>query len=131
MTTIEFSGASKGSGSDQVGAPRSQRHSRRTRAAKDFSRRRMWVVARTDLRQLIQSKDYWIPMVALGSLFFFVIPTVLLITITSIGDINVVQQASQALKAALAATAADRAANQSRRWRRMPTPSVMVMTGSP
>ena len=98
MTTIEFSGASKGSGSDQVGAPRSQRHSRRTRAAKDFSRRRMWVVARTDLRQLIQSKDYWIPMVALGSLFFFVIPTVLLITITSIGDINVVQQASQALK---------------------------------
>jgi len=58
----------------------------------------MWVVARTDLRQLIQSKDYWIPMVALGSLFFFVIPTVLLLTITSIGDINVVQQASQALK---------------------------------
>ncbi len=58
----------------------------------------MWVVARTDLRQLLQSKDYWMPMVALGSLFFFVIPTVLLLTITSIGDINVVQQASQALK---------------------------------
>lgn len=58
----------------------------------------MWIVARTDLRQLVQSKDYWVPMVALGSLFFFVIPTVLLLTITRIGDIHLVQQASQALK---------------------------------
>jgi len=58
----------------------------------------MWVVARTDLRQLVQSKDYWVPMVALGSIFFFIIPTVLLLTITRIGDIDVVQQASQALK---------------------------------
>ena len=58
----------------------------------------MWVVTRTDLRQLIQSKDYWIPMVALGSLFFLFIPAVLLLTITRIGNINVVQQASQALQ---------------------------------
>jgi ABC-2 type transport system permease protein len=74
------------------------RKAHRTRAARDFNRRRMWVVARTDLRQLVQSKDYWIPMVALGSLFFFVIPTVLLFTITRIGNIHVVQQASQALQ---------------------------------
>jgi ABC-type Na+ efflux pump permease subunit len=58
----------------------------------------MMVVARTDLRQLIKSKDYWIPMVLLGSLFFLFIPTVLLLTITRIGDINVVQQASDALQ---------------------------------
>lgn len=70
----------------------------RTRAARQFDRHRMWIVTRTDLRQLAQSKDYWIPMVALGSLFFLVIPTILLFTITRIGDINVVQQASQALQ---------------------------------
>jgi ABC-2 type transport system permease protein len=75
---------------------RSKTH--RTRAARQFDRHRMWIVTRTDLRQLIQSKDYWIPMVALGSLFFLVIPTILLFTITRIGDINIVQQASQALQ---------------------------------
>jgi ABC-type Na+ efflux pump permease subunit len=58
----------------------------------------MWIVARTDLRQLVQSKDYWIPMAALGSLFFIVIPTILLLIITRIGSIHVVQQASQALQ---------------------------------
>lgn len=95
MTTIEFEDRNP---AGATGPQRSARHSRRTRAARDFDRHRMWVVARTDLRQLVQSKDYWIPMVALGSLFFFVIPTILLLTITRIGDINVVQQASQALK---------------------------------
>jgi ABC-2 type transport system permease protein len=78
------------------GRARSKTH--RTRAARQFDRHRMWIVTRTDLRQLIQSKDYWIPMVALGSLFFLVIPTILLFTITRIGDINIVQQASQALQ---------------------------------
>ncbi len=94
MSTVEFSELRP----DRGRAHRTARHSRRTRAARDFDRRRMWIVARTDLRQLVQSKDYWIPMVALGSLFFLVIPTVLLLTITRIGDIDVVQQASQALK---------------------------------
>jgi ABC-type Na+ efflux pump permease subunit len=69
-----------------------------TAASRDFDRHRLWVVARTDLRQLVQSKDYWMPMAALGSLFFVVIPTALLLTITRIGDISVVQQASQALE---------------------------------
>ncbi len=78
-------------------APRRGR-ARRSRAARQFDRRRMLVVARTDLRQLVKSKDYWMPMVALGALFFLVIPTVLLLTITRIGDISVVQQASQALQ---------------------------------
>lgn len=76
----------------------SRRAAHRTRAAREFDRARMLVVARTDLRQLVKSKDYWIPMLALGSLFFLIIPTILLLTITRIGDINVVQQASQALQ---------------------------------
>ena len=62
--------------------------------ARRFDRHRMWVVARTELRQLLLSKDYWIPMVALGSIFFLVLPAVLLLIVTSVGDISVVQQAS-------------------------------------
>lgn len=55
-------------------------------------------VARTDLKQLVQARDYWIPMVILGGIFFVFVPTVLLLTITSIGDVNAVQQLSQALE---------------------------------
>lgn len=62
-----------------------------------FDRHRMWIVARTELRQLLVSKDYWVPMVALGGLFFVVIPSILLLTITRVGDISVVRQASEAL----------------------------------
>ena len=55
-------------------------------------------VARTDLKQLIQARDFWIPMMALGGLFFLVVPAILLITITSIGDVRVVEQISQAVE---------------------------------
>lgn len=74
------------------------RHAGSSDARKQFDRHRMWIVARTELRQLRQSKDYWIPMVALGALFFLVIPAILLLIITQIGDISVVRQASDALK---------------------------------
>ncbi len=60
---------------------------------------RTWTVARTDLRQLVQARDFWIPMVLLGSIFFLVIPTILLISITSVGDIEAVQQISRAIDA--------------------------------
>ena len=76
-------------------ASRTARHVANTAV---FDRHRMWVVTRTELRQLIQSKDYWIPMVLLGSLFFVIIPAILLLLITRIGNISVVQQASQALQ---------------------------------
>lgn len=56
-------------------------------------------VARTDLKQLAQSKDFWVPMLALGSLFFLVIPFILLMLITNIGNVDAVQQISQALEA--------------------------------
>jgi ABC-2 type transport system permease protein len=63
----------------------------------EFDAHRLFVVASTELRQLRQSKDYWIPMVLLGSLFFVVIPTVLLLIITRIGNIAVVSQVADAL----------------------------------
>ncbi len=61
----------------------------------DISRVR--TVARTDLKQLRQAKDFWVPMTLLGSFFFVIIPTILLVTITSIGEIGVVDQISDTL----------------------------------
>ncbi len=54
-------------------------------------------VARTDLKQLAQARDFWFPMTLMGSFFFVIIPTILLLTITAIGDISVVDQVSQTL----------------------------------
>ncbi len=59
---------------------------------------RVRTVARTDLRQLIQAKDFWLPMMILGAIFFFFVPTILLLAITRVGDINAVQQLSNALE---------------------------------
>ncbi len=55
-------------------------------------------VARTDLKQLIQAKDFWGPMVGLGAIFFCVVPTILLLSITSIGSVEVVEQITQTLE---------------------------------
>src|SRR3982074_1834667 len=57
--------------------------------------------ARTDLRQLVQAKDFWIPMTILGAIFFFFVPTVLLLIITRIGNVHAVNQLSQALSVLL------------------------------
>jgi ABC-2 type transport system permease protein len=76
------------------GTPRARRgHARRER----LNWGRVATVARTDLKQLAQSRDFWIPMAVLGSFFFLVIPTILLLTITKIGDVHVVAQISQTL----------------------------------
>jgi ABC-2 type transport system permease protein len=58
----------------------------------------IWTVARTDLKQLVQAKDYWIPMMILGGIFFVFVPTVLLLTITQVGNVGAVEQLSQALE---------------------------------
>ena len=60
----------------------------RRRPGSHVTWRRTWVVARTDLLQLLQAKDFWVPMVLLGSIFFLFIPTVLLMAITSVGDVG-------------------------------------------
>jgi ABC-type Na+ efflux pump permease subunit len=59
---------------------------------------RMMTVMRTDLKHLAQSKDFWVPMMLLGGIFFVVIPTILLSIINSIGNVGAVQQVSQALQ---------------------------------
>jgi len=58
----------------------------------------MWAVARNDLRQLRHSPDFWAPMLVLAALFFVVIPTVLLLTITRIGSVGTVKNVSAALE---------------------------------
>jgi ABC-type Na+ efflux pump permease subunit len=55
-------------------------------------------VARTDLKQLVQARDYWIPMMILGAIFFVIVPTILLLTITKIGRVDAVSQISETLK---------------------------------
>ncbi len=47
---------------------------------------RVRTVARTDLKQLVVSKDFWIPMGILGAFFFLIVPAVLLLSITHIGN---------------------------------------------
>jgi len=59
---------------------------------------RVRVVAGADLRQLRQSKDFWIPMSILGGMFFVVLPTVLLLTITRLGSVEAVGQISEVLE---------------------------------
>ena len=59
---------------------------------------RVLIVARSDMRQLLEDKGFWMPMVLLGAIFFLFIPTVLLLSITSIGNVEVVSQMSQTLK---------------------------------
>ena len=54
------------------------------------TRSRTWVVVRTELRQLYQSPDFWVPMLILAALFFVVIPTVLLFAVTHVGNDTVV-----------------------------------------
>jgi ABC-type Na+ efflux pump permease subunit len=59
---------------------------------------RVRTVARTDLKQLIQAKDFWVPMVALGGIFFFLVPTILLLVITRVQNVDIVEQLSTTLK---------------------------------
>ncbi len=67
----------------------------------DWSRVR--TVARTDLKQLIQAKDFWMPMAFLGLLFFVIVPGILLTIITQLGSIEGIAQISETLDALPAA----------------------------
>jgi ABC-2 type transport system permease protein len=66
--------------------------------ANRFRWTRVWTVARTDLRQLLESRDFWIPMALLGGFFFVVVPGLLLVVIDGVGNVGAVQQVSQALQ---------------------------------
>lgn len=58
---------------------------------------RMWVITRTDLRQLRRSKDFWVPMAILAGLFFIVLPTFLLFAIGRAEQIELVSQIGKTL----------------------------------
>ena len=58
---------------------------------------KVWVVARIDLHRLFISKDYWIPMVILGGIFFVFIPFVLLGVVTRPQSLDIVSQIGDVL----------------------------------
>lgn len=58
----------------------------------------VFTVARTDLKQLIGARDFWLPMMILGGLFFVFIPTILLLSITSLGNVEIIGQISETLE---------------------------------
>jgi len=60
---------------------------------------RVMAVAKIELKQLAQARDFWLPMLVLGSVFFVVTPAVLLTTITSIGGNETVGRLADALDA--------------------------------
>ncbi len=72
--------------------------SRPASAATTMNRGRVWAVARNDLLQLARSPDFWAPMLVLAALFFVVIPTILLLTITNLGEVATVAKVSAALE---------------------------------
>jgi ABC-2 type transport system permease protein len=66
--------------------------------ANRFNYSRMWTVGRTDLRQLLESKDFWVPMALLGGFFFVIIPVFLLAVIGAVGSNQALQQVADAVK---------------------------------
>lgn len=59
---------------------------------------RTFTVACTDVKQLVLAKDFWMPMGILGSIFFVIVPLVLLFSITSLGDVEAVQNIANTLE---------------------------------
>jgi ABC-type transport system involved in multi-copper enzyme maturation permease subunit len=57
----------------------------------------MFTITRTDLRQLWQSPDFWVPMVVLAAFFFVLSPLSLLWGIVHLGNISAVNKVSTAL----------------------------------
>ena len=53
-----------------------------------------WVIARTDLRQLLQARDFWLPLTIVALLFFVIIPTFLLLILGSVKDANLAKKLS-------------------------------------
>ena len=62
------------------------------RRPRSTHRSRVFVVARTDLRQLYQSPDFWVPMVVLAGFFFVVAPAGLLWAIMHVSRSDIVQK---------------------------------------
>lgn len=59
---------------------------------------RTLIVARTDLRMLRQSPDFWVPMLLLAAFFFIVAPTVLLLAVSEAEHIPTIQKVADTLE---------------------------------
>lgn len=59
---------------------------------KTFSMRRAWIIARTDLRQLRSSRDFWLPLGIIAAMFFVVLPGALFLSLSTIKDAGLVTQ---------------------------------------
>ncbi len=57
-----------------------------------------WIVARIDLRRLVLSRDYWVPLLVLSGIFFVFMPAVLLSVVTVDRDLDIVNQISDVLE---------------------------------
>jgi ABC-2 type transport system permease protein len=55
---------------------------------------RAWVIAKTDLHQFVKARDFWMPLSIVALLFFVIIPTVLLLIVSTINDVKLVNQLS-------------------------------------
>ncbi len=69
------------------------------RGASGLRRSRAWTIARADLRQLRQARDFWLPLLVIASLFFVVIPGILLLIITNVSNVELAQQLSDVVGA--------------------------------
>jgi len=58
---------------------------------------RMFAITKADLLKLKKSRDFWIPMLIMAALFFVVLPTILLFSITFIERLQSVRQVGTAL----------------------------------
>jgi ABC-type Na+ efflux pump permease subunit len=58
----------------------------------NFSYRRAWIIASTDLRQLRSSRDFWLPLGIIAALFFVVMPAALFASLSTIKDAGIVTQ---------------------------------------
>ena len=63
-----------------------------------MSRSRTLTIARTDLRMLRQSPDFWVPMLLLAAFFFVIAPTVLLLAVSQADDIPAIQKVADTLE---------------------------------
>lgn len=57
-----------------------------------------WVIAKTDLRQLMQARDFWLPLMIVALLFFVIIPTFLLLILGSVKDANLAKKLSDVVE---------------------------------
>ena len=64
------------------------------RPSKNRGPSRAWVIARTDLHQFVKARDFWLPLSVVALLFFVIIPTVLLLIVSTINDVKLVNQLS-------------------------------------